>query len=689
MLLNPDQLRPMARKSLWLAVAAACFHTLPAQAESGETDIRLAPLVVTANPLSVGSDELVVPVAVLSGRELALARESTLGETLRTLPGVSASYFGPNASRPVIRGLDGERVRIMQNGLGILDAASLSFDHAVAVDPLVIEQIDVVRGPAALLYGGSAVGGVVNAIDHRIPQERLDGATGRGEIRFGGPENQKNGVAVLDIGNGLFAVHADAYERKTDDLDIPGYAVSKRKSAADGTPRENRGRLVNSASRSHGGALGASLTFEHGYAGLSYASYDNEYGTVAEEDVIIDQHSSRWDFASEIRELGTLVTGLKLKLAHTDYRHVEIAGGDPETRFRNRGLEGSVEARHGNIGRLSGVIGLQFQDSTFEAIGEEAFVPRSTTRSLGLYLYEELPVSLFNPDDLKLSFGARTENVDVASKGGDRFGAPDSNDFRPRSLAAGALLKLDENWSLSGNLSHSERAPSYFELYAHGPHVATGQFEVGHAGFDEERANGIDTQLRWRSGKHAFSVGAYYTRFSNFIGLFNTGRTVNEEGTPDPAGEYDEAFYRQVAAAFHGFEAEGRFRLSERLGSWDLSLRGDYVRARNRETGEALPRIAPMRMGMGLEYRLNRFGAKVDVLHGFEQDRTSAFELATDSYTAVSAMATYRLPTAFGLELFAKANNLLDDDIRDHTSFLKDIAPQGGRSLLMGVRGEF
>ena len=192
-----------------LSLMTLALSTMSAHAAMAASDIELPVIAVTANPLGVGSDDMVVPVSTLSGRELSLQRESTLGETLKSIPGVSSTYFGPNASRPVIRGQDGERVRMMQNGVGILDASSLSFDHAVALDPLVIEQIDVVRGPAALLYGGSAVGGVVNAIDHRIPKEAIDGVTGRGEVRFGGAENQKNGAIVMDAGNGVLTLHAD------------------------------------------------------------------------------------------------------------------------------------------------------------------------------------------------------------------------------------------------------------------------------------------------------------------------------------------------------------------------------------------------------------------------------------------------------------------------------------------------
>ena len=220
--------------------------TSPVSFADETTRIELPSLAVTGNPLGLDADQLIVPVTILNGRELSLKRESTLGETLNGIPGISSTNFGPNASRPVIRGLDAERVRIMQNGVGVVDASSLSFDHAVSVDPLVIEQIDVIRGPAALLYGGSAVGGVVNAVDHRIPTEKLEGVTGRTEARLGGAANESNMAGVVDIGNGQIAIHADAYVRKSNDLNIPGFAVSNRKALADGTLQTNSGTLKNS-----------------------------------------------------------------------------------------------------------------------------------------------------------------------------------------------------------------------------------------------------------------------------------------------------------------------------------------------------------------------------------------------------------------------------------------------------------
>jgi iron complex outermembrane receptor protein len=650
--------------------------TSPVSFADETTRIELPSLAVTGNPLGLDADQLIVPVTILNGRELSLKRESTLGETLNGIPGISSTNFGPNASRPVIRGLDAERVRIMQNGVGVVDASSLSFDHAVSVDPLVIEQIDVIRGPAALLYGGSAVGGVVNAVDHRIPTEKLEGGTGRTEARLGGAANESNMAGVVDIGNGQIAIHADAYVRKSNDLNIPGFAVSNRKALADGTLQTNSGTLKNSSATSNGGALGASLTLDNGYLGASYSGFNSNYGTVAEENVRIDMKSQRWDIAYEFNELSSVINRVKFRLAHTDYQHQEIDTGVAGTTFKNSGIEGSLEAGHAKIGNISGVVGLQFQNTSFEALGAEAFVPSTNTQSKALYLYEELPV-----DQFKFSLGGRTESNTVDAGAWSKNSSIQNASFNPTSYALGGLYTFTPNWSLANNLSHNERAPSYFELYANGAHLATGQYEVGNPNFSLERSNGIDAQIRWKDGKNSFSAGPYYTKFSSFIGLLNTGSIVTVQGQP-----LQEAKFTEVAASFTGFETEGKFNLNDNI---DLKLTGDYVRATNLTSGEALPRIAPLRLSAGLQYQKNTLGARLNVLHAFAQERIAANELATNGYTNVGAMVTYKLPTKINVELFAKANNLLNQDIRDSASFLKDIAPQGARSLTIGLRSDF
>ena len=644
------------------------------------TNIDLPTISVTGNPLGLASDALVIPVSILSGRELSLKRESTLGDTLNGIPGVAATHFGPNASRPVIRGLDAERVRIMQNGVGVLDASSLSFDHAVTIDPLVIEQIDVVRGPAALLYGGSAVGGVVNAIDHRIPTESVTGIIGRTEARVGGPDSQNNLAGVVDVGNGKIAIHADAYTRKTSDLNIPGFAVSSRKNQADPSIlRENHGKLVNSSASADGGALGASLTFDNGYIGASYSDFNSNYGTVAEAAVRADMKSQRWDLASEFKELGNIINRVKARMAYTDYQHQEIEGGTVGTTFKNNGVEGSVELGHAKFSSIEGVVGFQFQNTRFEALGTEAFVPPVQTQNHAIYVYEEMPLNIWNLEKLKLSFGGRAEHTTLDANPWAKSPTAQAASFNAYSYALGGLYTLNSNWSLASNLSHNERAPSYFELYADGAHLATGQYEVGNANFNKERSNGLDAQIRWKDAKNSFNFGAYYTRFSRFLGLLDTGNIDVDTSLPI-------AQFSTFAASFKGLEAEGKFNLVDHL---DLKLRGDYVRASNLDNSQALPRITPLRLGAGLHYQKNALGARIDMLHAFKQNRTAENELATDGYTDVSALVTYKLPVKLNMELFAKANNLLNQEIREHSSFLKDLSLAGERSVLIGMRADF
>lgn len=642
------------------------------------------PIPVTGNPLGVGSDQLVTPVYVLNGKELANKREMTLGDTLRDLPGVSASDFGPNASRPVIRGLDGDRIRVLQNGIGMMDASAFSPDHAVAADPFIAEQIEVIRGPATVLYGAGSIGGVVNMIDHRIPKEALNGVTGRSEIRYGGANLEKGGVAVMDAGNGLFTIHADVYARKTQDLRIPGYAATR----ASGEPRVNRGRLADSDAEANGGALGFALNFDKGYAGISLSSAANNYGTIVHQGGRIDALQQRIELASEFKELTGAITRIKTRLGFNDYKHVETENGTPESKFTNRGLEGTFELGHAPIANLNGVVGLQFENSFLNSpvVSEEALLPSTQTNRQGVYIYEELPLAGF-----KLSFGARLDKTQVSSRGGgEYFGDATTRDFRTKNFSLGSVVPLDAQWSVATNLTHNERAPTANELYINGEHHATGLFEIGDSQLNKEKSNGIDLQFKWREQHDNFNVGAYYNHFSNFIALQRTGEIYeSEHGDEHDHEDVPLARFSGVRAKLYGLEADGRFRLSDRFGRLDLLLRGDYVRATNTDTDQALPRISPARLGFGVDYAFNRLGLRFDVLHGFKQNRTAPNELETNAYTQVNATLNYALIEQGRLELFARARNLLDYQIRDHTSYIKDIAPQGGRSLMVGIRGEF
>jgi iron complex outermembrane recepter protein len=674
------------------------MFTFPAVAADKGT-LTIPTTAVTGNPLGVGSDQMVVPISILNGRELSLKRENTLAETLNSIPGVSNSSFGPSVGRPMIRGMDSDRIKILQNGVNNLDASNLSFDHGVSIDPLIIEQIDVIRGPATLLYGGGAVGGVVNAIDHRIPKEKLEGITGRGEVRYGGANLEQSNAAVVDVGTGNFVMHFDAYSRDAKNLRIPGNAVSNRKRdtrswqveeeepAAAGLATSGEygiNKLINSQSESKGGAIGASMIFDRGYAGMSYAKHQTKYGSPLESAVSIDMDSDRFDFASEIRDLGSFFDRAKFRAAYTDYIHKEIENGVINTTFKNQGVEGTFELGHQPILGIKGIVGAQFENGKFQALGAEAFVPSSKTNSQSVYLYEELPI-----DNHKVTFGLRHGQHDVDSKGGsDKFDAAKANkSFKTNNGAIGGLYTLNSQWSLTGNLSHNERAPSYFELYADGVHAATGTYEQGQANLKIEKSNGLDGQIRWKSGQNSLTLGSYFTKFSNYIGLISTNsHSVDTD-------YYKPSIFTGIKAEFKGVELEAKSMLTDNL---QLNVRGDYVDAKDKTNGGYVPRISPLKLGAGLKYEFDRFGARMDVLHAFKQDRVATNynyeggkELITDAYTNVSMMATYKLPTQLNLEAFTRANNLLDQEIREHTSFLKDIAPMGGRSIMFGLRGEF
>ena len=667
------------------------MFTFPAVAADKGT-LTIPTTAVTGNPLGVGSDQMVVPISILNGRELSLKRENTLAETLNSIPGVSNSSFGPSAGRPMIRGMDSDRIKILQNGVNNLDASNLSFDHGVSIDPLIIEQIDVIRGPATLLYGGGAVGGVVNAIDHRIPKEKFEGITGRGEVRYGGANLEQSNAAVVDVGTGNFVMHFDAYNRDAKNLKIPGNALSARKSASKSwdpadlvyksyTGDHGTNKLINSQSETKGGAIGASMIFDRGYAGVSYAKHQTQYGSPLESAVSIDMDNDRFDFASEIRDLGTFFDRAKFRAAYTDYMHKEIEGGAINTTFKNQGVDGTFELGHQPILGIKGVMGLQFESGKFQALGAEAFVPSSKTNSQSAYLYEELPINQH-----KVTFGLRHGEHDVDSKGGGNFTAANKS-FKTNNGAIGGLYTLNSQWSLAGNLSHNERAPSYFELYANGVHAATGAYEQGQTNLKIEESNGLDGQIRWKTGQDSLTLGAYSTKFSNYIGLISSD--AHNAGTQN----YKPSIFTGIKAEFKGVELEGKSMLTDNL---QLNVRGDYVDAKDKTNGGYVPRISPLKLGVGLKYEFDRFGARLDVLHAFKQDRVAinynyiaGKELITDAYTNISMMATYKLPTQYNLEAFTKANNLLDEEIREHASFLKDIAPMGRRSIMFGLRGDF
>ena len=631
-----------------------------------KADLVLPSTDVNGNLVGISSDPMVDPSNIMNGRELSIKRESSIGETLTNIPGVSNSSYGPSVGRPVVRGMDGDHIQILQNGLGNLDVSSLSADHGVSIDPLIIEQIELIRGPSSLLYGNGISGGVINAVDHRIPKEAFTGITGRAESRYESVNRGKSNAAVVDLGTSSFVIHMDAYNRNTENLSIPDYAISKYLSINDAS--HGKGTLLNSSSNTYGGAIGASMIFDNGYAGLSFSNHNSNYGSPKEDTVRLDMESNRLDFSSELKELPSFFNRIKVRMSNTDYQHSEIDSGVIQTTFKNTGTEGSFEFGHKELYGLNGLIGFAFDNSQFKSIGNESFAPNSQTISQSIYMLEEYK---FNQH--KISFALRRAEHQIDSI--------ENKSFSTNNASIGDEYILNDVWTVKTNINHLERAPSYFELFADGIHAATGQYIVGNSSIKNEISNGIDFNIKRKDVANTTSISAYYNYFNSYIGLFNSGNVKNVNGE-----NWDEAVFKSVKASFKGIELESKQLVTDNLTA---NIRTEYVIAKNEDTGSYLPRIAPLKMGIGSTYQKERYSLNINLLHAFAQNKLSANELKTDAYTNLSLLGTYQIPVKYNIELFTKANNLLNEDIRDATSYIKDIAPQGGRSIMFGLRGDF
>jgi iron complex outermembrane receptor protein len=675
----------------------ASAQTAPDGTAAGSS---LKEVTVTGNP--IGTDEVIAPASSLSGNALILRRATTLGETLDKTPGISSSYFGPNASRPIIRGLDGDRIRILSNGGAAIDASALSYDHAVASDPISVERIDVLRGPGALLYGGSAVGGVVNVIDNRIPREALfdekGGITGKLNLGTSTGNNGKEAGSLLEAGNNLYALHADAFSRETGNVGVPVTLA-----CANGGPAS---QICNSASKSRGGAIGGSVFFEHGYLGLSKGTYRSNYGTVAEDTVTIDMKSNRTALEGELRDLAGPIQSIKGKYSQTDYAHTEFEGSTPGTVFKNKGSDFRLEAKHAKFWGLDGLIGFQSESTRFSADGKEAFAPYSNTSQNAAFAYEEYATSWG-----RLSFGGRVDSVKVESYGNPLVAAftPGSRSFTPHSYALGGLWNVLPGWQLTSNLAYTERAPKDYELYAFGPHVATNAWETGDATLGKEKSTSIDLGANWKSGAHTFTANVYRHNFSNYIGLLPTGRNFGQKdralNPPDVNGDgvddnnldnkiLAEYAYSGVRARFTGFEASGNIRLFEGVSKLDLGLRTDMVTATNLTNGEPLPRIAPLRVGATLQWGRGPWGSSFGFDYSAAQNRVAPGQRATDAFTLWNAAATYALKFgAVNTLLYVKLDNITNQlaysasSVLTTTAFPK--APLPGRSLKVGLQASF
>lgn len=617
-------------------------------------------IVVTASPDPRSQLELASATSVLDSAELMGRLAPSLGETLSQQPGVTSTFFGPGASRPVIRGLGGDRIRVLEGGIGSGDASSTSPDHAVSIDPITAERIEVLRGPATLLYGSSATGGVVNILDGRIP-DALPGAAVSGSVdaRLGDGDGEQSANLSLSGGLGRFAWRAGGFSRQTDDYEAPG---------APG------GRVANSATESRGGSAGFSFIGADGFLGVAVGGLDSVYGNPAEEDVTIDLEQRRADLEGMLhREIGFL-RGVKVRLGTADYEHTELEGAEVGTRFLNDSWEGRIEAVQKAFGALSGSFGVQAATRQFSALGEESFVPPTQTDSAALFTFQEI-----TRGPLRYQLGVRYEKQQVDARVEEGI---DRRDLAGVSGSLGVVWLASDGYAVAVSLARSVKLPNAEELFSNGPHLATNAFEIGDPTLEEEINLGAEVSLRKSTGLLTGELTFFQNRFDGFIFESFTG----EEEDDLPVLRFT-----QRDAEFRGAELSGVWQLlhQEPLHV-DIEFGADFVRAELRETGDPLPRIPPRRYRLGLHYRGEKLQALVEGVKVDRQDRVAAFETPTEGYEMLNANLGYRFVAGGTVyDLLLAGRNLTDEDARNHISFLKDVAPLPGRNVSLSLRAAF
>jgi iron complex outermembrane receptor protein len=655
-----------------------------------EAVFHLDEMVVSAGAGSTRRSEAYQPASVMTSRDLVTSAEASLGETLSRQPGVTSSYFGPGSSRPIVRGIGGDRVRILEAGIGTGDASSTSPDHAVAVEARNAERIEVIRGPATLLYGSSAVGGVVNVLDGRIAREpATQPFTGYVEGLGGSVSDERTASGAVNAAFGSFVITGSGLYRDSDDYSIPGF------SEANPEPGEvlEAGILENSAVSNTRGSGGVSYVSERGYVGVAYTAQRSDYGVPGhaheeedpmapppleegEEFVTIDLEQERFDFEGALRFGSSPVRNLKGRFGYTDYQHTELEGAEIGTQFFNKYFEGRLESEHSFFDQTQGAFGAQLSSRDFEAIGDEAFVPPSTTNALALFGYEEFTAT----EALSVQGGVRFERQNTE--------APGVAERTQHALSA----SLGANWdasdlvSLSLSASRSTKLPNAEELFSDGPHAATRAYEIGDPLLSEEVALGLDLTAHFHVERFRGSASVFTTGFTDYIYETATG---NER---DGLTEFQ---FVQGDARFTGAELEAEFDVIETTPGTEsahlsFEVLADFVNARLTATDEYLPRIPPLRFGGGVNYRQSGFVVRAGARYSAEQDKVGPFETVTPSFTMFDASISYRLFTG-GLfhDISLVGSNLSNQEARVHTSFLKDLAPLPGREIRLIYRLNF
>jgi iron complex outermembrane receptor protein len=657
-------------------------------------------IIVTAKPLARTVEELAQPVSVLHGHELTNKQSTSIGETVSQEPGVSSTYFGPISSRPVIRGQFGERVRVLTNGLDSLDASAFSEDHQVTAESLLAQRIEIVRGPAALLYGSGAAGGLVNVVDTRFVQEPLQKPF-NGGLALGADTASgiRDGAVRAQFGSGSLAFSADYFYRSTDDIEIPGFAESRalrELEEAEGGLEEGEeeafGVVENTNSETRGGALGVSFLSDNGFVGVSFSGFDSEYGIpghaheeeapplpgepAEEEFVRIDLEQTRMDLAGEYDIEGSFLRGVRFRAAMNDYEHTELEGEETGTIYDVQGIDSRIELRHARLGAMEGALGIQYRDEQFDAVGDEAFLPQADTTSVSLFLFEEIELS----DTWVLQGSARYEDQSISGSA-----LPEDYDEGAFGASIGAVWRAAEDIRVSANLSLSERHPTVTELYADGAHVAADRYErgsvtLGNGILDKETSTNLDLTLHGDTGRWEWTITGFVNSVDDYILLRPTALEL------DGFQVFD---FDQADVKFTGIEAEATVEVLDKDDRhMHVRLFTDFVNAEEDVTGDNLPRIPPQRLGLGLHGGWKSLDATIDAIFADDQDDVVANELPTEGYTLLNASLSYTFADS-GVLLFLRGSNLLDEDIRQHTSPLKDLVPLPGRSLHFGLRYEF
>jgi iron complex outermembrane receptor protein len=635
-------------------------------------------IVVTA-PIEGAAIESLQGANILRRDEIVATLNGGLGDTLDAQPGIASTSFGAGASRPIIRGLGEDRVRVLQNGIGAIDASTASPDHAVTADGLDAERIEVLRGAAALAYGGNAIGGVVNVIDQSIPTRRIEGVDGNVLAAYSTVDDGVQGAANMGFGAGPFAARVSISARDTDPYDTP------------------LGEALNQWTELRSYAAGAGLAGEWGHAGLAIKRTEDNYGLLpegaGEPGGHIEMEQTRIEARGDFRIDWGAFDRIDFGVQHADYEHTEFEGdGAPGTTFFSEGYEARLEAHHGG-GQHQGATGVQIIDVDFEAEGDEAFITPSNTQDIGVFLIERWDTGFWGVEG-----GARFERREITNA------TLGSRDFDNVSGSLGAFVRPFEHWFFGATVAHTERAPTAIELYANGPHLATETFELGNPLVDQESALSFELSARYTTGPLRFELNLFNIAFADYIALVERGDVWWLDEATDTQGfapdEFDPSIPAdseilpvfhiiQQDATFTGGEISAAARLFEAAGFTFTADAGlDIVRAEF-DAGGHPPRIPPRTLTLGMEAENPHWSGRIEWSDIAEQDRTAAFETPTAGYSLLNASVAFRPFGDRRLQFRLDGRNLTDEIARAHTSFLKEDLPLPGRNLRFTVLSSF